>query len=875
MRFSPHLSFQCLAAAASDATMSSPRFPPRGRNPWRRGFSDRPSGVGGIGGRGEAAFVSGDSHFRTVRDSNYGFRQGGNYGIPGWFPRQPFRPRPPFGPQTPRQRPDDFRSWENTLSQPPPNCERFVVLSYNILADYLAREHRPQLYFHIPPYILDWEWRKRRILTELRLWSPDIICLQEVDRFEDLEEELKLQGYHGIWKMRTGPPVDGCAIFWRTARFTLLHEEYIEFDKLGLRNNVAQICILESRSPRSTENDSAAAPSSSHPSRRANQVVVCNTHVLYNPNRGDIKIGQVRMLLDRAYAVSRTWNGAPVVVCGDFNCTPKSPLYNFISEQKLNLSGLAKNQVSGQFSASIYSPWPDGANPRNGLFRDQSPSDNSIRPFASVVDANTVKQGIYFVDAHNQHMLHNGLDASLTENLSLPQRMIGSREISSKPSVNACYTKENNTMSNAGKEGLESILDGSSIECMSSQHGLVHVLEETSKECDEQPGSYNNPPVLRTSNPAIATSQDSVYGDREKERLHFKLTSEENISSEGNTAEGKSDPAIPCQSAQAMVDFSANKVDQSIQEDEGSCQDMGTTNASEETPSYGRDISSFDIDYKNGRPCSDEVKYLSNECASTSEIHGDQSHFEASEVSPEPYSFGIDQGAGISHVSCREAETSVTSFAKDMPGKEKICVKADDKVINSSFSEQTLHSSHLDVHQPQSLSSLECDIVGKLEEINFEKPDATIADDSKLDCVSPEILDDSSLSMDVEVNNEVEKKPYDPYLWTPSEVATASGNAECTLAEHHLKLRSTYTEVEDYAGTKDSSREPQVTSYNRRFMGTVDYIWCSEGLQTVSVLDTIPKHVLQRTPGFPTRKWGSDHLAIACQLSFTKVTENP
>lgn len=29
------------------------------------------------------------------------------------------------------------------------------------------------------------------------------------------------------------------------------------------------------------------------------------------------------MLLDKAYAVSRHWNNAPVVICGDFNCTPK------------------------------------------------------------------------------------------------------------------------------------------------------------------------------------------------------------------------------------------------------------------------------------------------------------------------------------------------------------------------------------------------------------------------------------------------------------------------------------------------------------------------------------------------------------------------
>lgn len=37
---------------------------------------------------------------------------------------------------------------------------------------------------------------------------------------------------------------------------------------------------------------------------------------------------------------------------------------------------------------------------------------------------------------------------------------------------------------------------------------------------------------------------------------------------------------------------------------------------------------------------------------------------------------------------------------------------------------------------------------------------------------------------------------YDPSLWTPMEIETATGNAECTLLEHPLKLRSTYTEAE-------------------------------------------------------------------------------
>ncbi|KAK9273941.1 hypothetical protein L1049_018753 [Liquidambar formosana] len=123
--------------------------------------------------------------------------------------------------------------------------------------------------------------------------------------------------------------------------------------------------------------------------------------------------------------------------------------------------------------------------------------------------------------------------------------------------------------------------------------------------------------------------------------------------------------------------------------------------------------------------------------------------------------------------------------------------------------------------------------------------------------------------MDIETVD-VEKTAYDPSSWTPMEIETATGNADCTLLEQPLKLRSTYAEVEDFSGTRDSNGEPLVTSYNRCFLGTVDYIWRSEGLHTVKVLAPIPKHAMQWTPGFPTRKWGSDHIALASELAFVK-----
>nr|XP_043609204.1 carbon catabolite repressor protein 4 homolog 6 isoform X2 [Erigeron canadensis] len=466
----------------------------------------------------------------------------------------------------------DYRNWEHAKPGPPPACEKFRVVSYNILADYLAIKHRTKLYSHIPPYILDWEFRKRNILFELGLWSPDVLCFQEVDRFRDFEQELNIRGYTGLWKMRTGEPVDGCAIFWRSSRFKLLHEEAIEFNKFGLRDNVAQICVLESLNEKSSMGSFPPACSD-----RRNKVVVCNIHVLYNPKRGEIKLGQVRLLLDRAYATSKLWDDAPVVLCGDFNSTPKSSLYNFIAGQKLIVSELPRDKISGQYSGEIH--------PK--------------RQFTSIARTqSTANATRSYISTHVE-------------------------PTSASPDLSA------NVFTNMANE-------------------------------DEKADS----------------------------QLETKIGSERNV----------------------IVSSSPNELHEAMEE-----------------LLVGEDSTSF-----------------------LSELHG---------------------------------------------------------------------------------------------------PDGAVLADSN-DTSEPQVLD-GSLSTNGEAF--VEGTVYDPSGWTPKEIEAATGSSGCTTIEHLLTLRSTYSEIEDYSGTRDTNGEPQVTSYHRGFQGTVDYIWRSEGLQTVRVLAPIPKQAMQWTPGFPTK----------------------
>ncbi|KAJ8773110.1 hypothetical protein K2173_028287 [Erythroxylum novogranatense] len=194
------------------------------------------------------------------------------------------------------------RHWVDAY-QPLASHERFKVVSYNILGNRNALKHR-DLYQNVPSSYLKWCYRKRIICDEIIGWDPDIICLQEVDRYFDLFKVLKKAGYGGCYKRRTGDHVDGCAMLWKSDM---------------------QICNGESK-----------------------RLLVGNIHVLYNPSRGDIKLGQIRFLLSRAQILSKKWGNIPVVLTGDFNSTPQSAIYNFLSSSELNVLLYEKKELSGQ-----------------------------------------------------------------------------------------------------------------------------------------------------------------------------------------------------------------------------------------------------------------------------------------------------------------------------------------------------------------------------------------------------------------------------------------------------------------------------------------------------------------------------------------------
>ncbi|XP_069494122.1 protein angel homolog 1 isoform X2 [Ambystoma mexicanum] len=231
----------------------------------------------------------------------------------------------------------------------------FTVMSYNILAQDLVQQS-PELYLHCHPDILSWDYRYQNILQELQHWDPDILCLQEVQEnhyYDQLEPVLESMGFTCFYKRRTGRKTDGCATCYKHDRFSLLCASPVEFFRPGIdvlnRDNIALVLLLQPLAP-GQKGDSVEKETTA----TATSVCVANTHLLYNPRRGDIKLAQLALLLAEIDKVARTEHGSycPVILCGDINSVPNSPLYTFIQNGKLCYQGMLAWKVSGQENCS-------------------------------------------------------------------------------------------------------------------------------------------------------------------------------------------------------------------------------------------------------------------------------------------------------------------------------------------------------------------------------------------------------------------------------------------------------------------------------------------------------------------------------------------
>ncbi|ANQ08703.1 Endonuclease [Plasmodium coatneyi] len=254
---------------------------------------------------------------------------------------------------------------------------QFTIMTWNVLAEiYGTVEAFP----HCDPYMLAWSYRKTKIIQEILNNSPDIVCLQEIqnEHFLDFfKPSLSEFGYEGVYKQKTKEiftspsgkrrggkyTIDGCAIFYNKKKLKFVETYALEFSKLIkeasvftlpkdiqknpslvkrlLKDNVALVILLEYIQQYSKMYDSKEENNEEKPNR--NLIIVANTHIVANPEANYVKIWQAQILVKvveylRINFIKKYETVPSLIICGDFNSTPSSAVYQLIYKKNCSRS---------------------------------------------------------------------------------------------------------------------------------------------------------------------------------------------------------------------------------------------------------------------------------------------------------------------------------------------------------------------------------------------------------------------------------------------------------------------------------------------------------------------------------------------------------
>ncbi|KAK3287212.1 hypothetical protein CYMTET_5268 [Cymbomonas tetramitiformis] len=186
------------------------------------------------------------------------------------------------------------------------SSQNFSVLQFNVLADSLCNT---QAFPVAPPACLEWEERKFLLLEELSKYGPDIICMEECDKFDEwFSPQLAALGYSGHFTKKQGRGDDGCAMFYRHDKFECVN---CVGAPIGSHTQVFMIMQLK-------------------PKDGGKHIMVATTHLKATKStEGEqMRHEQIHFIMEALSEASSNCTEPHVkVLTGDLNASPDSPKY--------------------------------------------------------------------------------------------------------------------------------------------------------------------------------------------------------------------------------------------------------------------------------------------------------------------------------------------------------------------------------------------------------------------------------------------------------------------------------------------------------------------------------------------------------------------
>ena len=116
----------------------------------------------------------------------------------------------------------------------------------------------------------------------------------------------------------------------------------------NVSDNVGQVAVFKVNSyqqvpENSTSSNSSISRTSDHPI-----LIVVNTHIVYSPKNGHVKLWQTLKLLEQISFVKELYKDCQqsVVFSGDFNSVANSGLWSLICDGKLDATRFTRSTVS-------------------------------------------------------------------------------------------------------------------------------------------------------------------------------------------------------------------------------------------------------------------------------------------------------------------------------------------------------------------------------------------------------------------------------------------------------------------------------------------------------------------------------------------------
>ena len=234
------------------------------------------------------------------------------------------------------------------LNDPKVTKDYIRVMNYNILAPNLfynsvrleeEEEEKEEIY--------EWSYRSNLIIKMIKNLEIDIIYFEELEE-EDNENFInKLKELNYSYKFKKRPKhgkeihIEGCGIFYNINKFELIESFELEYfckdSVIYNKDNIAIFTLLKSKIKYNNLKDN-------------DLLLITCSHILFNDNRGDIKLAQIYQLQKSFTLIKKKYKdfNIRIIFCCDLNSTENSKIYEYLTNQSLNCEFVNIRDLSDQ-----------------------------------------------------------------------------------------------------------------------------------------------------------------------------------------------------------------------------------------------------------------------------------------------------------------------------------------------------------------------------------------------------------------------------------------------------------------------------------------------------------------------------------------------